>query len=277
MTDATPTPYIPAGTNTLLIGPTGTGKTYSLHSALDAGLEVFVISTEPGIASTLGDTDPAKCHWRYIPPASASWSDLLDSAQKINQLSFDALAKMGAINKQKYTQFLEVLTTCNNFVDDRTGQTFGDVATWGPDRMLVVDSLSGLNIMAMNLVVGSKPTKSMADWGVAMDNLKRLIQTLVMNTRCFFTLIGHVEREKDEISGAVKLMVSSLGRKLGPEIPLFFDDVVYAQREGSTFTWSTAALNVDLKARNLPIADKLPPDFGQIVKAWEQKGGRLEV
>lgn len=268
-----PHTYVPAGTNTLLIGPTGTGKTYSLHSAIDAGLEVFVISTEPGIASTLGDTDPAKCHWHYIAPAASSWSDLIDSAQKINQLTFDAMAKLGAINKQKYTQFLDVLSTCNNFTCDRTGESFGDVSTWGPGRMLVIDSLTGLNIMAMNLVVGSKPTKSMADWGVAQDNLRRFLQTLVTNTRCFFTLIGHVEREKDEITGAVKLMVSSLGRKLGPEIPLFFDDVIYAQREGSSFTWSTAAVNVDLKARNLPISDKLPPDFKQIVDAWKSKGG----
>jgi len=258
-----------------LEGPTGTGKTYSIRTAIDAGLEVFVISTEPGIASTLGDTDPSKLHWHYISPADVGWSDLIDSAKKINMLSYEALAKMTAINKGKYTQFIDLLTVCNDYTDDRTGETFGDVSEWGPERMLVVDSLSGLNIMAMNLVIGSKPTKSPSDWGTAMDNLKRLILKLVTDTQCFFTLTGHLSREKDEISGAIKLMPSTLGQKLAPELPLFFDEVIMAKREGANFTWDTAASGVDLKARNLPFSDKLPPDFKLIVAEWEKNGGDL--
>jgi len=263
------------GTNTLLLGPTGVGKTYALRTAVAAGLEVFVLSTEPGIASTLGDIPSDKLHWKYVAPADTSWEDLIDSAQKINQLSFEALAKMSAINKQKYTQWIEVMYSLRNFIDDRTGKEFGDVTSWGPDRMLALDSLSGLNIMAMNLVVGSKPTKSQADWGVAMDNLKRFVHKLVSDTNCFFTLIGHMEREKDEISGAVKLMPATLGRKLPAEIPLFFDDVIMAKREGTSFKWSTAATGADLKARNLPISDNLSPDFKLIVDEWKKMGGIL--
>lgn len=262
-----PTPH---GTNTLLLGATGTGKTYCLRTLVDAGIEVFIISTEPGISSTLGDTDPSKVHWHYIAPATASWADMRQSAERINQLAFDALAKLGDINKRKYTEFLDVLTTCNDFVDDRTGQSFGDVSTWGPDRALVLDSLSGLNVMAMNLVVGSKPVKSMADWGVAMDNLERLITKLTVDTRCFFILTAHLERETDEMTGGTQLMASTLGRKLAPRLPRFFDDVVHCRREGAQFSWSTASTNVDLKARSLPMSDKLPPTFTQIINAWRK-------
>lgn len=266
------------GTNTLIIGPTGTGKTYCLRTAVEAGLEVFVISTEPGIASTLGDTDPSRLHWHYIPPANVGWDDLLDSAKKINQLTFEALAGIkSGINKGKYHQWMDVLICCSNFIDDRTGIAYGDVSEWGSDRMLVIDSLSGLNIMAMNLVVGSKPMKAVGDWGVAMDNLERMLFKLVTDTQCFFTLIGHIEREKDEISGAVKLMVSTLGRKLAPKIPWFFDEVLLTKREVKTFTWDTACSNVDLKARNLPISDKLPPSFKLIVAEWKKNGGEFPL
>ena len=39
----------------------------------------------------------------------------------------------------------------NDFTCDRCGESFGDVSTWNTDRAIVVDSLSGLNIMAMDL------------------------------------------------------------------------------------------------------------------------------
>jgi hypothetical protein len=264
-----------AGFNTLVIGPTGTGKTHALRTLIDAGITPFIIATEPGIASTLGDIPPEKLHWHYIAPAAQSWADLLDSANKINTMSYESLAKISDVNKRKYGQFMEVITTCNNFVCDRDGKEYGDVATWGTDRALVIDSLSGLNIMAMNLVVGSKPTKSMSDWMVAMDNLERFLQTMVMNTQCHFILTGHVEREQDEVTGGVQLMTSTLGRKLAPKLPRFFDDVVYTVRNGSDFKWSTAAMNVDLKARNLPISDNIPPTFKGLVEEWKRKGGKI--
>lgn len=264
------------GTNTLLVGATGTGKTYSLRTFVEAGITPFILCTEPGIESTLGDLPPDKCHWHYIPPASPEWSDLLSSAQKINTLSYEALSKLGNIDKQKYVQFLDVLHTCNDFKCDRTGEAFGDVSTWGPNRVFVVDSLSGLNIMAMDLVVGAKPTKAMQDWMVAMDNLERFITKLVTSTKCFFVMTAHLEREHDEVTGAVSLMASTLGRKLAPRLPRFFDDVIHCKRDGDKFTWSTASLNVDLKARNLPIREGLAPSFVQIVEAWKRKGGSLE-
>lgn len=261
------------GTKTLLIGATGTGKTYCARTFLKAGITPFILTTEPGIESSLGDLPPDQCHWHYVAPAQVGWNDLFDSAKRINQLSYDALTKSAPSDKQKYGQFLDVLTSCNKFVCDRTGEDFGDVATWGADRALIVDSLSGLNIMAMDLVVGSKPTKGMQDWMVAMDNLERFVNTLVMNTKCFFVLTAHPEREKDEITGGVQIMASTLGRKVAPRLPRYFDDVVYTQREGEKFTWSTAAVNVDLKARNLPIKDHLTPSFEQVVEAWKKKGG----
>ena len=45
----------PRGFKVLLLGETGSGKTYSLRTLLDAGLEVFVIATEPGLLEVLGD------------------------------------------------------------------------------------------------------------------------------------------------------------------------------------------------------------------------------
>lgn len=253
----------------MLVGASGTGKTHSIRTLLAAGIDVFIVATE--YPEVLEDTDPKHCHWHYIRPAQVDWAALIDSADKINKFDYNSLSKLTDINKSKHRQFLEVLTSLRNFKCDRTGVEYGDASTWGPDRAIIVDSLSGLNIMAMDLVVGSKPTKAMSDWMVAMDNLERLINALTTGTQCWFVLTAHLERETDEVSGGIQLMASTLGRKLAPKLPRFFSDVILARREGTKFTWSTAALNVDLKTRNLPISDGLLPDFAQIVRSWKTR------
>ena len=220
--------------------------------------------------------DSAGLHWHYVPPADPDWSAMLDSARKINTLSFKSLADLRDINKQKYNQFLKVLGALADFPCDRTGRTYGPVDSWGTDRAIVVDSLSGLNLMAMDLVVGSKPVANVGDWGIAMKNLELLINKLCSSTRCWFVLIAHLEREYDEVVGSTQMMASTLGRKLAPRLPRFFSDVIQAVRNGDRFSWDTAAVNVDLKARNLPISSGLAPDFGQIMSAMQRKGLTLE-
>jgi len=269
------TPHSMPGTKAILLGATGTGKTYAIQTLVDAGITPFVLFTEPGMR-TLGDVKCDKLHYKYIPPSSPSWDALHQSATKINSMGMDLLSKLKDINKKEYGQFLEVLTTMNDFTCDRCGESFGDVSDWQTDRAIVIDSLSGLNIMAMDLVVGSKPVKSMSDWGISMDNLERFINKLAGDTQCHFVLTAHLEREVDEVLGGVKLMASTLGKKLAPRLPRFFDDVIVCERKGTQFSWSTAAANTDLKARNLPIAENLPATFVPLVKSWEKAGGIIQ-
>lgn len=258
------------GPKILMVGATGCGKTHSIRTLIEAGLEVFCIFTEPGM-EVISDTDPAKCHWHYIPPASTPWEQMIDSARKINTMNLKMLADQTDINKRVHTEFLDLLTCLSNFKDDRTGKEFGPVDAFGTDKALVIDSLSGLNIMAMNLVTGTKPVKSMADWGIAMDNLERLITKLTVDVPCTMVMMAHLEREQDEVSGAVNLMASTLGKKLAPKLPRFFSDVIQAKRDGDKFFWTTAAHNVDLKARNVPIKDNLDPSFVPLLKTWKER------
>lgn len=261
------------GSKTLLMGDVGTGKTFSIRSLIECGITPFVLVTEPGINATLGDLPTDKIHWRYVKPAAVGWSDMIDSAQRINRSTMKQLAGLDGINKQKYNQFIQVLSTLANFVDDRTGQSFGSVDDWGTDRCLVIDSISGLSVMALDLVVGSKPVKAVGDWGIAMDNLSKLIDRLCCAVDCHLVMTCHPERERDEITGAMKLMPSTLGQKLSPKIPRFFDNVVESYFDGKGWGWRTASSQASLKARHLPIAEKLEPSFHGIVENWKKKGG----
>lgn len=270
MTTTTPVPAntLP-GVNEMLCGASGSGKTHAIRTLVEAGLEVFVLFTEPGM-EVLADVPKEKLHWHYIAPASPDFEDMISSATKINTMSFEAITKLPDINKRKYDEFIQVLVTLSNFKDDRTGQSFGAVDSWDSSRVLVIDSLTGLSLMAMNLVTGSKPVKSLADWGVAIDNLERLITKLCVDTKCHFVLISHLERETDEVTGGTSLMASTLGRKLAPKLPRYFSDVIHVVRKADKFVWSTVTSNVDLKARNISLADNLPPSFVPIISNWRK-------
>lgn len=256
--------------NILLMGPTGTGKTFSIRTLVDCGVTPFCIFTEPGM-EVMGDLPPDSYHSHYLSPTPQSWDAIKKMATNVNKLTYEAITKMADPNKNKYVQFLDLCDTTNNFVDDRTGEEFGDCAEWGPDRAIVLDSLTGLSKMAMGLVVGGRPTRAMQDWMVAQNMVEMFIDQLTTRTRCWLIVIAHVEKERNEVTGAFEVMVSTLGQKLAPKIPLFFSDVVLARRDGTDFFWDTAAANTDLKARNLPISSKLDPSFKPIVEKWRSR------
>lgn len=268
--------------NVLIEGPTGTGKTYSIGTLVDSGVETFYLSLGPDLESLIGYyTDagrpvPPNLHWHQLMPTQlGGFGALADGAAMIGSMNFEGLTKMQDFTRAQNNQFEKVLRVMNNFTDARTGTTYGAVDSWGPDRAIVIDGLTGLGVFALAMVVGKKPVKSQADWGVAQDSIERFIRYICDGCRCHFVLIAHVERELDQVMGGVKITVSTLGKALPPKIPPMFSDVILTTRLGTKWSWSTANNLCDLKTRNLPVADDLRPDFKQIVEKWQSRGGRF--
>jgi hypothetical protein len=278
-----PNVYAP---NVLLLGQIGTGKTVTIGTAIanytpgedswkrkeDSYIkELFHIFTEPSM-ETLSEIPCEKgYHYAYIPPANPSWDEMERSATDLNRLSLKALASREKMNAEEYGQFICFLQALHNFKCDRCGEEFGDVSSWDNTRALAVDSLSGISIMAMDLVVGSKPIKSISDWGLAQDRITRIINKLCADTRCWFILTAHVEMERDEVTGRMTGMPSTLGRKLAPILPRYFSEVIECVKDGNRFHWSTETGNTATKTRNLKIASNLPPNFDQLVANWKRK------
>ncbi len=267
------------GVNVLLMGPAGTGKTTACGTLVDAGLQVFYLGLEPGLESLLGYfTDkgkpvPANLHWHQVEAQKASFAELITNATKVNTMSLDTLAKLQDPNRMKYDQFTKILSALNDFVDQRTGQSFGCADQWGPDKVLVMDGMAGLCRAAMGLVVGGKAVSNQSDWGIAQKQVETLLFMLTNQLKCHFILLSHVERETDAVLGGTKIMLSSLGKALGPKLPPMFSDVILTVREGNKFSWDTGSALADVKTRNLAIAQGLPADFGPIIKKWVSRGG----
>lgn len=261
----------------LLMGGPGSGKTTSLVTAAQAGLEVFVVITEPtGVESLLDAFETRKVpierlHYKQIAPSRVGMGGLLEASKKVAYSDFEALAKQKPSGDRSKAQWLKLLTQFCDFEDERTGAKYGPVELFDSSRFLAVDSLSGINLMAMDMVVGDKLSAHQGEWGVAMGLIEKLILQLTSDLKCTFCLTAHLEREIDEITGGTRIMASALGRKLAPRLPRFFSEVVMAYRENESFYWSTTANTVDLKKRALPLSSKLEPNFKPIVDAFNRR------
>lgn len=264
----------------LLEGASGAGKTSATVTLLQAGIEVFVIGTEPGFVDSLIDRCKAlnvpfdKLHWTTVLPATEGWEALDEMVAKIGSLDFEGISKLKGVGKDKTrVPAMNFLKALKDFHDERTGTNYGSFTSWGDDRALVIDSLSGLSIISWYLTVGNKPTGAPGEWNIAMNFIEALLMKINSDRQCYFVLTAHIEKEMDEISGVMRIMTSTLGRKLAPKIPRFFGEVVYATRttEDPKFRWSTIDRSADLKNRILPVSDKLAPDFGPIVRGHEQR------
>lgn len=267
-------PFALPGVNVLLMGPSGTGKTHSIGTLVDLGVEVFYLALESGMESLLGYwTDrglevPKNLHWHKVAAPTASFTDMIANAKNINMLNLDSLAKATDPNKSKHNQFVKLLEALNDFPDDRTGEKFGPVNTWDQTRVLVVDGATGIANAAMSLVIGGKAVKNQSDWGIAQDQVIKLVQMICDNCPCHFVLIAHVERETDAVLGGVKLMVSTLGKAIAPKFPALFSDVILTERSADKWTWNTASAMADVKTRNLPIKSDNAPNFKLIFDKW---------
>jgi hypothetical protein len=269
------------GVKVLLEGPTGTGKTYALASLVEwcakNEIEVFALFLEQGLETLIGywadkgQPVPDNLHWhnRYTKPVSLA--ALQEAAKNVGKLTYDSITKLHDATRAQNNAFEQIISVCADFPDDRTGKKFGAVDSWGPNKVFICDGLSELSNAAMKMVIGSKPTASPGEYGVAQNNLMNFLRLCTTGCKCHFVLLAHVSREKDEITGGIKLMTRAVGAAISGDIPPLFSEVIYTVREGSSWFWDTANANVDLKSRYLPIQSKITPSFAQILDKWRAR------
>ena len=271
------------GLKVILMGPPGSGKTHSIRTLIEADLEVFCVLTEPNAINTLtnlrGASDKYKkalddntIHWRFIPPALATWDSLAKSAKKLSMFDLGTLQKETAVDKREYTQILEVYNTLSNFVDERTGKESGTIEKLDPAKTaVVIDSLSGLNTMFLSIVCGSKAAKTQPEWGAAIDAELRFINQICFGVPTHVVVMAHIAREVDEVLGGMKIMVNGIGRKAPQEIPKNFTDCILAKNAGGNFTWSTVDMQAETKSTTLVAGEKMEPSFVPLIDEWRTR------
>jgi hypothetical protein len=275
-------PSLLPGVNVLLEGPAGTGKTHIIGTLVDTGVETFYFALETGMESLLaywtdkGKPVPPNLRWHMLQLAQkGGFAAMANTAALIANSTYQALCKIQDFTRAQNNPFERLLRVMNDFEDQRTGQKFGPVDSWGPDKAIVIDGATGLGSFVMAMQVGIKPVRDKPDYGVVQDQMEKFIRYCCDSCKCHFVLIAHVEREVDEVLGGAKLMPSIPGQKLSPKLPTMFSDTILTVRNITEWTWDTANPMADLKTRNLPVTQKIVPDFKQIIEKWKSRGGRF--
>lgn len=274
-----------AGPKVLLMGPTGTGKTYSMGTLGDwaqaHGKTMFVLGLDQGIEAFFGYwTDrgleiPPAIHWRQQLTSPINLKRLVKAADDVGRLSYQSLCKLiDAERSGANNPFWNILAACSKPVSDRDGKEFPPVDTWDENMIFAVDGLTELSNAAMKMQIGSNPTADRPDYGVAQNNLMNFLRLCAQGSRYTFVLISHVAKELNEVSGSQTLTVNTVGRAICADIPPMFSEVIFTVREGSSFHWDTAAYGVDTKTRSLGYRSKIEPRFEQIMDLWLKRGGR---
>jgi hypothetical protein len=268
------------GPKILLVGESGSGKTYSIRTLVDAGVTPFIIFTENSMR-TLVDIPDEKCHWHYIPSGDIEFSDQRKILYNVNKFSYEQIAEMKqGIQKDKFTQALDLMDLFDDFTCDRCKKSFGPVKDFGTDKCLVIDSLTDLSRMLRLLTQGAKPTLHQGEWNVAMNALENLLNLIIAKTWCGVVITAHPEREMDPNSGKVRIYPSSIGAKLSPKIPRMFDDVLFAEFGDKGYTWSAQHPQAVTKTRNLHALknkESLPPSYKLIYDEWKKAGGTIST
>lgn len=263
------------GAKILNFGPPGSGKTTAIRSLIEAGLETLVIFTEDS-QSLLNDVKCEKgLHWMFTPPAVGDWATMIENAQKIQNLTPGDLQKLPGMNKHKYGQLINFYKACNDFTCERCQKKFGNLAELSPRHVVVVDSMSPLNTMCLDLAVGGKPVRTQPDWGVAIELEEKIIETFCHGFKCHVVFNAHVDRETDLILGGSKLFPAALGQKLPPKVGKYFSDVIYSRMEGGQWKWSTVFSGAELKTRHLEYKDGLKPSYVPLIEKWKSQGGSI--
>jgi hypothetical protein len=266
------------------MGLGGTGKTYALGTLAEwaerNGFELAILFTEQGLESFLGyfrdkgKEPPACVYWHQQTTRPISLKALMQTADSVGKLSYEALAKSIDSNRGGANNaFYAILGSCANFVDDRTGKSLGSVDSFPHNRIFAMDSLTETANAAMKMQIGARPMASPGDYGVAQNSLMNFLRLCTQGIVCPFVMTAHVDREQDPVTQATKIMIKAIGKALATEIPTLFSEIIYTTREADKFYWDTAAYGVDTKTRSLGIKSKIEPNFALIFDKWKVRAG----
>lgn len=220
-------------TKMLLLGDSGSGKTGSLSSLVKAGYKLWVIDLDNGldILPSLLGKDP----------------------KLLSQVNFQTLTdKMkpqgGRLIPVKATVWPRTLGMLMDWKDEApegydektsgkwTSPSLGNINTWGPEDVLVIDSLTFLSTAALNYIlmlngrVGQAPHQS--DWYQGQQLIEGLLQQLYdESVKCNVIVMAHVTYIGED-NGPQRGYPNTLGKALPPKVGRYFNSMLMARSTG---------------------------------------------
>lgn len=254
----------------LNLGDSGGGKTGALATLINTGLyEFFIIDFDNGLDILL----------EYVKP------EFLDKVHFVTCTDPLTPGTQGPKSKGVPKGFSTAMRMLDKWQEEG-GKPLGGVLSWGPDVVVVIDSLTMLGESAMRYTLslngraGEHPWQS--DWGEAMERQQRVLEMLYSTSvKCHVIVNAHILKstkmavitkpDGKEIQVEVetdKGFPSALGKKLPPKIGRYFNTMVRTFRRGQRCYIKTVSdPDIDLKT---PFPETLDREL-------EVKGGDPET
>ena len=248
----------------LLIGDQGTGKTAATSYLANEGYELFYADFDDGLA--------------IIP-------QIIKSKEARARIHYKTLTdKLHTIGDGVYCDGCpEAASTfqalLSGWVDG--SKSYGPLHTWGPERVLVIDSLTrlGESLMRYHLFLNGRNGKKpfVGDWGDAMENMQAILSLLYSTSiKCNVIVNAHIsyitrDTGEDNAKGddikVEKGYPSALGSKLPPKVGGYFNNVlmVKSMTIGQITTRQIITQSdglIELKCPAIGLPHRLPHETG---------------
>lgn len=222
-------------TKLLLTGDSGSGKSGALTSLVGAGYKLRVLDMDNGL-------DPLKT---YVQK---------ESPDKLNNVEFRTLRDgrkttgAGVIIDGKPQAWITMMKMLDLWKYDDID--LGKPCEWGPDCILIIDSLSFAADAAFDWATGMNPSaKDPRQWFyTAQQQVEAMLALLSSPSfRTNVIVTAHVRYSTGD-DGRNKGYPNAIGSALGPTIPRYFNHWAQCENKAGKRTIQTAATNMfDLK------------------------------
>lgn len=245
----------------LYLGDSGTGKTGSLVSLVEAGYKLKILDLDNGL-------DILKA---FIERDCPDKIENVDYETRRDKYKGGPMGPMVDGVPKALTQSMNLM---NKWTDDSVP------AQWGPETVFVLDSLTGIGVAAFEWAKGMNPlAKDARQWyriaQEAVDNFLSLITSEAFNTNV--VCIAHVKFQEDG-NGLLRGYPNSIGSAYNPFIATRFNNMVLAKSEGSGQTikrsiYTIPTAQVDLKSSApFKVEGRLPLETGLATIFTQLKG-----
>lgn len=251
----------------LLVGDAKSGKTGSLVSLIKAGYKLRIL-----------DLDNLLDVLKYM--AQKECPDQVGNVEFRTLRDKRKAGPIGSVIDGKPKAWVEAMKMLDKwkYTEDETEIDFGVPAEWGPDCVLVIDSLSRLCDAAFDFHMALVPTGKSFDprsvYKNAQDDIENVLGMLTgPGFETNLIVIAHVAY-LEQPDGTKKGFPQGVGQALSPKIPQYFPSVVlYTNRAGKRTLQTNSTPMMDLAnpapfamAPAYPIETGLADFFGVLRK-----------
>lgn len=223
----------------ILLGDAGSGKTGALTSLVKAGYKIRVLDFDNNLA-------PLAKFIKHECP------DKIDNVEFRTLIDKYKSSPIGAVLDGMPSAFVDGVKMLDRWkyktVDGRDID-LGPPSEWGPECILVIDSLTFLSNYAYNWADSMNPSakdKRQIYFVAqsAVEDMLALMKSPTFNTNIIVTAHIRYEQRQD---GTVKGFPNSVGSALGPQIPAYFTSIALMETTG-------AGSSINRQIRTVPTA-----------------------